>query len=139
MDQNMTPRKAFWHALMTVGLGVLLVASLLLYLGERYGLEEHYELWPGLAFVFLVMAIILVPVVYRRYMNGPRPPLTPQQHLIHAIWQAVTTSLYCGIHWARPEIRMSKSAWMIVIIGMSSAFNHLRQAYKKVGDSSPAQ
>jgi len=140
MDQNMTPHKAFWHALLTVGLGVLLVASLLLYLGEHSELKGHNELWPVLAFVFLVTAIILVPVVYRRYMKGPRPLLTPQQHRAQAAWQAVAAIVYFGIHWAQPgENRMSKWAWMIVGIWLASALNHLRQAYEKAGKSSPIQ
>ena len=129
MDQHMSERKAFWHALMTVGLAVLLMTSVLLFLAESY--SQLAELWPVMAVIVLVTGLIMLPFVYRRYMTGSRPPLTPQQHRAQAIWQAVCVIVYLAICMLPEEKRITRYTWMLVGLWLSSALNHLRLSYKK--------
>ena len=129
MNQNMNERKAFWHALMTVGLAVLLMTSVLLFLAELN--SQLAELWPFMAVIFLVTGLIMLPFVYRRYKTEPRPPLTPQKHRAQAIWQAVLAIAYLAICMMPGEKRITRYTWMIVGLWLSSALNHMRLAYKK--------
>ena len=141
MNRNMTERKAFWHALMTVGLAVLLVTSVLLFLAELYSRTRpaFAEMWPVLAGIFLVTGLMMLPFVYRRYLAGPPPPLSPRQHRIQAMWQTAYVIAYLAICMLSGEKRISKWEWMIVGLLLSSVLHHLRLAYKKEGDTSLAQ
>jgi len=141
MNRNMTERKAFWHALMTVGLAVLLMTSVLIFLAELYSRTwpALSEMWPVMAVIFLVTGLILLPFVYRRYLAGPPPPLTPRQHRVQAMWQAAYVIAYLAICMLLGEKRISKWEWMIAGLLLSSALNHLRLANTKEGDTSLAQ
>ncbi|HET6935211.1 MAG TPA: hypothetical protein VFI72_10255, partial [Candidatus Angelobacter sp.] len=76
---EMPAQKAFWHATFTVGTAVLIVAGLVLYL------VGHAEEWPAFIVVILVPAVLLFPLVYHRYQQGPQPQPTPRQHRKNAI------------------------------------------------------
>ncbi len=135
MDQKMTEQKAFWHALMTVGLAALLVIGFLLYL-----LPSHLDFGPAVIVTVLVIPLILLPMVYRKYVNGPPPPLTRQQHLKRAVvWGllgcAYVVSIFVdhrtgwGLVWK----------WSYSGSFLLTALDHLRRAYKKEANPSPLQ
>ena len=142
MDQKMTPDKALWHALMTVGLGVLLVAGFVLYVGSRSAFWPAFvDLWPVLAIIFLVTALILLPFVYRKYRNGPPPPLTRRQHLERAAFLGVLACVYTLlIVFDNEPARHLVWKWLIAGGWLVSGLDHLRRAYKRKEESpSPAQ
>jgi hypothetical protein len=134
MDQNMTERKAFWHALMTVGIAVLLITGFLFFL-----VGPHSEHWLAFALIISVPALIMLPFVYRRYMEGPRPPLSRQEHLRHAVWCAFIAAGYFVLYWGKQVHVKSVWSWSYVGLWLVLSLNHLRQAYKRQGTASPAQ
>jgi hypothetical protein len=135
MDHGMNERKAFRHALATVGVAILLLAGFLFYL-----VGPHSELWPAFLMVILVPALILLPLVYRKYVNGPTPPLTRQQHINRFILQVLLSCvLAAGIFVDHP------TGWRLVSQSCYSgglllgALGHLRRAYKSEGNLSQPQ
>jgi hypothetical protein len=135
MNPGMDEKKAFRHALMTVGLAVLLVGGFLLYLtGGRS------DLWFAQVLVILVPALLLLPLVYRKYVNGPPPRLTPQQHLTRAVLLGLLGSAYVVAifinhrsGWGRVSQFCYSGALLV------TALDHLRRAYKKERAPSPTQ
>jgi len=46
------------------------------------------------AIILLITALLLVPLIYRKYVNGPPPPLTRGQYLKRAAFFGVFGCLY---------------------------------------------
>jgi accessory gene regulator protein AgrB len=131
----MSEKKAFRHALLTVGTAVLLVFAFLLYVAG-----PHSDFWPAFAFIILVPALIMLPFVYSRYVRGPLPSPTPQQHLKKAIWCGMLAVTYFVLSWMKSGKDL-KSVWMWINVGIWAllALDHLRRAYTKEGDLSRTQ
>jgi hypothetical protein len=134
MNQNMPARKAFWHAVATVFTGAVLASGLLL-LVVRIDVRN----WPILAAIIFVPALLIVPFLRQRYLDGPPPPLAPQKHLREAIWCACIAIGYLALCWGK-WIHV-RSLWSLcyVALFLLLSLNHLRQAYKKKGNLSPTQ
>ncbi len=132
MDQTMTARKAFWQALMTVSIAALLVTGFLFFL-----VGPHSEHWLAFALIIFVPAVIMLPFVYRRYMEGPRPPLTRQEHIRQGIWCAFVAVGYLVLYWEK--LVHVKPVWLLSYVGLwlILSLNHLRQAYRKQRIASP--
>jgi peptidoglycan/LPS O-acetylase OafA/YrhL len=135
MDRKMTEGKAFWHAVLTIGLAVLLVAGFLLYLAG-----PHSENWPAFAVIILVPALIMLPFVYRKYVNGLPPPLTRQQHVKRAVILGLLACAYTAAIFVDHKTGW-KFVWQCFYPGgvLLAALDHLWRAYKKEGDLSNPQ
>ena len=128
----MTNKKAFRDALLTVGTAVLLVVAVLL-----YAAGPDSDLWPAFVVIILVPALVMVPFVYSRYVNGPPTPLTPQQHLNKAIQCGLFAVAYFALCWMKyGKDLKSVWTWINVAVWVLLALDHLRRAYKKEGDLS---
>jgi hypothetical protein len=134
MNPGMDEKKAFRHALMTVGVAVLLVGGVVFYLT---GWQS--ELWMVQLLVILVPALLLVPLVYRKYANGPPPPLTPQQHRTRAVLLGLLCSASVVVIFIDHRSgwgRVSQFCYSGALLVM--ALNHLR-ACRKERAPSPTQ
>jgi len=125
---GLPPKRAFWEALATVGIPSLLISSVVLYwVGFRA------DEWLIYAVVFFVPVVLLLPVVFIRYLNGVKPrKLTQRQHIIRTIVCGSMAACFAGIsfwEWhdgmrMRPTWPIMALAWLVI------AADHLRNARK---------
>jgi phosphoglycerol transferase MdoB-like AlkP superfamily enzyme len=129
----MTDRKAFMQALMTVGLAALVASGILLYMTR-----SHRNLWPAVIAIALIVTLILLPLVSRKYQKGPPARPTRNQRIALAVMFGVVAALsfvfilrghYTG--WRLFWQSCNAAIWLLL------ALNHLRLAYKKEGTASP--
>ena len=122
----MTKQKAFWQALMTVVIAALLVVGFFFFL-----LGPHWNHWFALAIIIALPALFMLPFVYGRYMSGPRPPPTSQQHGLRAIEYVLFAIGFFALLWIHPEDREGKWVWIMVGSLLINALYNLYRAYMK--------
>lgn len=84
---HMSPRRALWEAVATVGIPSLFIWGVLFYfLGKNSGSDER-AFW----IVFMVLPLPLIYPVYKRYLRGERIAReeSPRTHFIGAVIFAV--------------------------------------------------
>jgi FtsH-binding integral membrane protein len=135
MHQNMTERKAFRHALLTVVTATLLAAVLLC-----FAVPLHPLNLPVLVVIILVPSLLLVPFVQYRYMEAPHPPLTRKEHVKKAVWCGSIAVAYLVLNFTK-HVRDVTSLWSWAYVGLFVllSLNHLREAYRKRESPAPTQ
>lgn len=81
---EISEKRSFWHAALTVGTAALIAATFILYL-VRSQLKEWPTLLLLVPIVVAIPALLMLPLVHRGYQRGERPQRTPRQHLISAV------------------------------------------------------
>jgi hypothetical protein len=102
-------------------------------------IHSHVGEWPALIFivpfVIAIPALLLLPIAYTRYKNGPPPRLTSSQHLTRALVWACLATL-----WITASFLKHERGWDLLVasaIGVTwliSAFDHFRKASHKPED-----
>jgi len=129
----MTPGKAFWHAVATVGAAVLIVC-----MPAAYFLKLDTEAWLVFLLFMLVPALLLLPLIYHRYMQGPkRRQFTRRQHLVFTILFGALAVAYLvsNIRGSSKGLE-SVSTWAIGGGWLLFAVDHLRR-YLKPNEDTP--
>jgi hypothetical protein len=131
---EMTSQKALRHAVATVGSAVLIVCAL-----ATYFLRADTEMWLIFLVMILVPALLLLPLVYRRYMQGPRrPQLTRRQHITRTIMFGSLSIAYVAASVIDPtKSWRSVHTWIFGGAWMLMAIDHLRRAFKPRGEKVP--
>jgi predicted CDP-diglyceride synthetase/phosphatidate cytidylyltransferase len=131
----MTHRRAIWEALAMVVLPTSFVWGFFLY---KFGF--YWEEWPVYAiFAFLPMAL-LVPLSYRRIMDGPvKRGLSRRQHIIWAVMLACFTTLYLALApWHNRDVWDRAFQIGLALLWFADAANHARKALQSNNTASVA-
>jgi peptidoglycan/LPS O-acetylase OafA/YrhL len=128
---EISAEKALRQAALTVGVAFVITTGIILYLIHPYTKE-----WPALIYIVPVItavpAVLLLPLVRRRYANGPPRALTPKQHITRACLFGCLAGLYvlAAIFDRRPKTE-SLYQWAIVGSWLVAAIDHLYRARRK--------
>src|SRR4051812_8686834 len=96
---TMTPNRAFWEAVATVCIPILVVWGGLLYLLRTNARPDE---WP-LYVIFIALPLPLIFPIYKRYLRGPSTgrERSPKTHFVAGIASAALGSSYIGITLTR--------------------------------------
>jgi peptidoglycan/LPS O-acetylase OafA/YrhL len=132
---EISAKKALRQAALTVGVAFVITTGIILYL-----IHPHTKEWPTLIYIVPVItavpAMLLLPLVRRRYANGPPRALTSKQHIARACLFGCLAGVYVlaaifdrGPETASPYELLLK--WGIVGSWLIGAIDHLYRARRK--------
>ena len=122
----MTSQKAFWQALVTVG-----VPSILIWSTSLYVIGFHEDEWPFYAGFFLLPVILLTPLVYRNYKRGrPSQKLTRDDYLKRAFLSGGLAVVYSILAFFEPKRHGLFMNWIMPIAWTAATVIHLWSASK---------
>ena len=127
MDNKMTEQKALRDAVLTVGLAVLLVSGVLFYL-----VRPISENWVAIIVITLVPALLMLPVIHTRYVKGPPPPLTRQQHFKRALIFGLVACLGTVLIFTEHKWDWGL-VWKCCYVGgwLATSIKHFRLSYRE--------
>jgi divalent metal cation (Fe/Co/Zn/Cd) transporter len=127
------PAKPFRDAALTVGTAAV-ISAVLIFLQ----IHSHVGEWPALIFIVPILiavpALLLLPIAYTRYKNGPPPRLSSSQHLTRALLWACLAALGIMAGFLKHESWDLLLALAIEVTWLISAFDHFRKAFRKSED-----
>jgi len=132
----MTPRRAFWEALATVGIPSLLIWGAILY---SIRTNANPDEWP-LYLIFVGVPLLLFFPIYKRYKKGVRYGVesrTRGYHLKCAILYAALSVVFAVL-----ALRVHRNRWDLIIDLMLAAgwlltsADHIRRAVRNVSNLS---